>query len=86
MRGAKVVETQIVFQLHLVQQLVPRDHPLWFLVLSLNDVVWIPTVFTRNLGWLLDQWTVQEFVRSVILCRLFRSLYMSTVRIVKCVI
>mgnify|MGYP001626383553 CR=1 FL=1 len=86
MRGAKVVETQIVFQLHLVQQLVPRDHPLWFLVLSLNDVVWIPTVFTRNLGWLLDQGTVQEFVRSAILCRLFRSLYMSTVRIVKCVI
>ncbi len=38
----------------------------WFVGLGMDDAVWVPTVFTKNRGRLLDHGTVQGFFRSVL--------------------
>ena len=51
-RPAKVVDVEQLFR--------------WFVGLGMDEEVWVPTVFTKNRGRLLDHGTVQEFFRSVL--------------------
>ncbi len=39
---------------------------LWFVGLGVDAPIWVPTVFTKNRDWLLDNGTVQQFFRSVL--------------------